>query len=38
MRYLKMRVGDAALVELDANQIRSRRITPYDGPIASMLR
>ena len=38
MRYLKMRVGDAALVELDANQIRSRRITLYDGPIESMLR
>ncbi|NOK08323.1 serine/threonine protein kinase [Corallococcus exercitus] len=38
MRYLKMRVGDAALAELDANQIRSRRITLYDGPIESMLR
>ncbi|QSQ20721.1 serine/threonine protein kinase [Pyxidicoccus parkwayensis] len=38
MRYLKIRVGDAALVELDANQIRSRRVTLYDGPIESMLK
>lgn len=37
MRYMKMRVGDAAWVELDANQISSRRITLYDGPIESML-
>ncbi|WP_407692961.1 hypothetical protein [Pyxidicoccus xibeiensis] len=37
MRYLKLRVGDAALVELDANQMRSRRITLYDGPIESVL-
>jgi len=38
MRYMKLRVGDAALVELDANQLRSRRITLYDGPIESILR
>jgi hypothetical protein len=38
MRYLKLRVGDASLVELDANQISSRRITLYDGPIESMLK
>ncbi|NOJ97049.1 serine/threonine protein kinase [Corallococcus coralloides] len=37
MRYLKLHVGDAALVELDANQMRSRRITLYDGPIESVL-
>jgi hypothetical protein len=37
MRYMKMHVGDAALVELDINQIRSKRITLYDGPIESML-
>lgn len=37
MRYMKMRVGDAAWVELDANQISSKRITLYDGPIESML-
>jgi hypothetical protein len=37
MRYMKMHVGDAAWVELDVNQISSRRITLYDGPIESML-
>ncbi len=37
MRYLKLHVGDAALVELDANQMRSRRITLYDGPVESVL-
>jgi len=37
MRYMKMRVGDVARVELDANQISSRRITLYNGPIESML-
>jgi hypothetical protein len=37
MRYMKMRVGDAAWVELDANQISARRIMLYDGPIESML-
>jgi hypothetical protein len=34
---MKLRVGDAAWVELDANQISSRRITLYDGPIESIL-
>ncbi|WP_225411313.1 serine/threonine protein kinase [Stigmatella hybrida] len=38
MRYMRLRVGDSALVELDANQIRSRRITLYDGPIESVLK
>jgi hypothetical protein len=37
MRYLKLRVGDAAWVELDANQIKSKPITLYDGPIESIL-
>ena len=37
MRYMKMRVGDASWVELDANQISSKRIMLYDGPIESML-
>jgi len=37
MRYMKLRVGDAAWVELDANQIRSKPITLYDGPIESIL-
>jgi hypothetical protein len=38
MRYLKLRVGDAALADLDANQIDARRITLYDGPIESILK
>lgn len=37
MEALKLRVGDAALVELDANQLRSRQVTVYDGPIESVL-
>ena len=37
MRALKLRVGDAAWVELDANQIKSTPITLYDGPIESIL-
>jgi hypothetical protein len=37
MRILRMRVGDAANVELDANQIDQRSITLYDGPIESYL-
>ena len=37
MGYLKLRVGDAELVELDANQIGARRVTLYDGPIESIL-
>jgi hypothetical protein len=38
MRILKLRVGDAAWVELDANQISSRRVTLYDGPVESILK
>jgi len=38
MRYLRLRVGDAALADLDANQIDARRITLYDGPIESILK
>nr|WP_163783503.1 serine/threonine protein kinase [Myxococcus vastator] len=37
MRILRLRVGDSSLVELDANQMRSRRITLYDGPVESVL-
>jgi len=38
MRYLKLRVGDAALVDLDANQIDAWRISLYDGPVESILK
>ncbi|WP_257460373.1 serine/threonine protein kinase [Archangium lipolyticum] len=38
MRYLKLHVGDSAWVELDANQIKSRPITLYDGPLESILK
>ena len=37
MRALKLRVGDAAWVDLDANQLDARQLTLYDGPIESML-
>ncbi|XXF77226.1 serine/threonine protein kinase [Myxococcaceae bacterium GXIMD 01537] len=37
MRYLKLRVGDTAWVDLDANQLDAKRITLYDGPIESVL-
>jgi hypothetical protein len=37
MRALRLRVGDAAWVELDANQLKSRPITLYDGQIESIL-
>jgi hypothetical protein len=37
MRYLKLRVGDAAWVELDANQMDARPITLYEGPVESIL-
>jgi hypothetical protein len=37
MRYMRLHVGDAALVELDANQMGARPITLYDGPIESVL-
>jgi hypothetical protein len=32
-----MRVGDAANVELDANQINRRSMTLYEGPVESYL-
>ncbi|REG36177.1 hypothetical protein ATI61_102554 [Archangium gephyra] len=32
-----MHVGDAADVELDANQMSARPITLYDGPVESVL-
>lgn len=37
MRILRMRVGDAADVELDANQMDARPITLYDGEVESFL-
>jgi hypothetical protein len=37
MRYLRLRVGDSTLVEIDANQIGSQRVTLYDGPIESVI-
>jgi hypothetical protein len=37
MRILRLRVGDAADVELDANQMDARPITLYDGPVESIL-
>jgi hypothetical protein len=37
MRILRLRVGDSAAVDIDANQIGSRRITLYDGPIESFM-
>ncbi|WP_338052875.1 hypothetical protein [Pyxidicoccus trucidator] len=37
MRYLRVRVGDGASVELDANQDDVSPITLYDGPVESVL-
>ncbi|XXF78915.1 hypothetical protein P2318_03910 [Myxococcaceae bacterium GXIMD 01537] len=37
MNYLRMFVGEAAWVQLDANQTRAYPITLYDGPIESVL-
>jgi hypothetical protein len=37
MRILRLRVGDAAGVELDANQMGARPITLHDGPVESIL-
>jgi hypothetical protein len=37
MRLLRLRVGDSAWVELDANQIDTSPITLYEGPIESMV-
>ncbi len=37
MKLLGMNVGDAAGVELDANQVDMSPITLYDGPVESIL-
>ena len=37
MRYLRLRVGDAAAVELDLNQADASPITLYEGPVESEL-
>jgi hypothetical protein len=37
MRYLRVHVGDAADVELDANQDDASPIRLYDGPVESVL-
>lgn len=37
MRILRLHVGDAAGVELDANQVDARPITLHDGPVESIL-
>jgi hypothetical protein len=37
MEYLRLSVGDAALVELDANQTDTSPITLYEGPVESFL-
>jgi hypothetical protein len=37
MRYLRVRVGESAEVELDANQDDARPIRLYDGPVESIL-
>jgi hypothetical protein len=37
MRYMRLFVGDATLVELDANQTLVSPITLYEGPIESIL-
>ncbi|WP_257460865.1 serine/threonine protein kinase [Archangium lipolyticum] len=38
MRALKLHVGDAAWVDLDANQLDAKQLTLYDGPIESILK
>lgn len=38
IRYMGLRVGDSVMVDLDANQTESRRVTLYDGPIESVTR
>ncbi|MCP3136880.1 hypothetical protein [Pyxidicoccus xibeiensis] len=37
MEYLQLSVGDAGIIELDANQTDTSPITLYDGPIESFL-
>lgn len=38
MEYLRMFVGEATWVELDANQTSARTLTLYEGPVESMLK
>lgn len=38
IRYMGLRVGDSVLVDIDANQTESRRVTLYDGQIESVTR
>jgi hypothetical protein len=37
MRYLRIGIGEASMVQLDLNQDRMHRITLYEGPVESML-
>ena len=37
MSYLRLFVGEAAIVQLDANQSRAPDVTLYEGPIESVL-
>jgi hypothetical protein len=37
MRYVRLHVGDSAIVQLDANQVGSQRTTLYEGPVESVL-
>jgi hypothetical protein len=37
MDYLRMFVGESAVVDIDANQVHASPITLYDGPIESVL-
>jgi hypothetical protein len=37
MRFMKLRVGDGSIVELDVNQADTRPITLYEGSVESML-
>jgi hypothetical protein len=37
MRYLNLRVGDGALIDVDVNQPKSGDLILYDGPIESAL-
>ncbi len=38
MEYLRMFVGEATLIELDANQTSARTLTLYEGSVESMLK
>ncbi|XXF79375.1 serine/threonine protein kinase [Myxococcaceae bacterium GXIMD 01537] len=37
MRLLRVRVGDSTMIDIDANQMESPRVTLYDGPIESVM-